>query len=94
MVTMQHEILADLIHEKLGGEEYSLWNDDEEMMQEIVSSISKIGIGDSIVVDLENKRKPIQKVAHFEDLSSIGRDSYIIPYLELNGAFHEKNYAR
>jgi len=63
------------------------------MMQEIVSSISKIEMGDTIVVDLENKRKPIQKVAHFEDLSSIGRGSFIIPYLELNGAFHEKNYA-
>jgi len=93
MVTMQHEILADLIRKKLGGEEYSIWNNDEDMMQEIASSIPKIFEGESIVVDLANKRKPIQKVAGFQDLSIIGKDSFVIPYIELDGAFHEQNYS-
>lgn len=89
MPTMQHQILFDIVQERLSAAQKSPWENRDDLMADIESSIRNVREGESIVVDLGSGRCNIAKVAGFDDLHTISRDAIIISYKELNEAFHE-----
>lgn len=94
MRTMQHHILYEIIIRRLSYGQNVPWDNDEELMNEIESSVGKIDYGNSIVIDLNSSHKRIQKVADFDDLSTINSDAILISYQELCEAYHERAFSR
>lgn len=90
MPTMQQQILFDIVQDRMSTVQKSLWKTDNDLMEDIESGIGNIREGESIAIDLEAECQKITKVAGFDDLHSIGADSIIISYRELEEAFHEK----
>jgi hypothetical protein len=65
------------------------WDSENDVLQEIETSVKKIRHGDFVVVDFDSEQKRIRVVADFEDLSTISLGSVIISYKELSEAFYE-----
>lgn len=87
---MQQQILFDILQDRISTVRKSLWTTGDDLMEDIELSIGNIREGESIAIDLEGEGQKITKVAGFDDLHSIGADSIIISYRELEEAFYEK----
>lgn len=88
MANLQTEILAEVIAEKLSPEQYP-YDDNQLIISEVDSALRNIHPGDTVAVLQKKDELIIRKVAGLQDLTTIDRDSILIPYALFERRFYE-----
>lgn len=90
-VTYQHRVVARHLHGAYGHIRDWPFSSPEEIERELSRQEVHLGPGDYLVVDAQGGANGIGKAAGLLCLSAYGKQSLVIPYSELERAFHEQH---
>ena len=89
MKNMQTKMMSEFVWHHIQHDMDNPFNDVEQVGKFIDEKIRRIDHHEKLVIDLNNKNFPIQKVDGFDDLTTISVDATLIDYQTLENYFHE-----
>lgn len=90
-VTYQHKVIASHLHEAYGHISGWQFLSPHEIEEELGRKEVHLVVGDYLVIDTEGGAIGFGKAAGLQDLASHGKQALIIPYSELERAFHDQH---
>ena len=89
MKNLQTKMISEFVWSYIQNDTDNPFNDVEQVGKFIDEKIRRINHHEKLVIDLNNKNFPIQKVDGFDDLTTISVDATLIDYQALENYFHE-----
>jgi hypothetical protein len=89
-VTYQHRVIASHLHEAYGHISGWPFMSPHEIEEELSRREVHLVVGDYLVIDTEGGAIGLGKALGLQDLSAHGKQALIIPYFELERAFHDQ----
>jgi hypothetical protein len=87
-VTYQHKVIARHLHDAYGRISGWPFVSPQEIEEELSRQEVHLVVGDYLVIDTGEGAIGFGKAAGLQDLSAHGKQALIIPYSELERAFH------
>ena len=89
MKNLQTKMMSEFVWNHIQHDIDNPFNDVEQVGKFIDEKIRRIDHHEKLVIDLNNKNFPTQKVDGFDDLTTISVDATLIDYQTLENYFHE-----
>lgn len=88
-MTIQQQIISQYLWDYLAEEINNPFKSEEELAEYVEQKIRCIYQEESLAVDLTDEYRPIKKIDSFESVSTISKESRIIPYKTFAELFYE-----
>jgi hypothetical protein len=89
--TYQHRFIARHLQNKFGHLHDWPFCSDDEIEEELCRESLSLAVGDYLVVGMDRNGVRCGKASDLQGLAAFSADSLVIPYHELERAFHEKH---
>ncbi len=90
-ITYQHKVIASHLHEAYGHISGWPFMSSHEIEKELSGKEIHLNVGDYLVIDTEGGAIGFGKAVGIQDLSAHGKQALIIPYSQLERAFHDQH---
>ena len=90
-VTYQHKVIARHLHDALGHVPGWPFSSPVEIEDELGRNEVHLDVGDYLVIDVEGGAIGVGPAVGLQSLSAFGKNAMVIPYTELERAFHEQH---